>query len=71
MVLTKRSNFCRFSGDTQPTQNLVRAGSKATVLIHEATMADEELELAQMKSHSTVGQAVDIGKKFVLSYLPP
>jgi len=51
-----------FSGDTQPTLNLVRAGPKATVLIHEATMADEELDLAQMKGHSTVGQAIDIGK---------
>ena len=60
---------CRFSGDTRPTQNLVDAGPKATVLIHEATMADEELELAQTKGHSTVRQAIDVGKRFVL-FLP-
>jgi len=63
-------NLCRFSGDTQPTQNLVRAGPKPTVLIHEATMADEELELAQMKAHSTVGQAINVGKEFVLLNTP-
>ena len=63
-------SLCRFSGDTQPTHNLVRAGPKATVLIHEATMADEELDLAQMKGHSTVGQAIDIGKEFVFLTLP-
>jgi hypothetical protein len=58
-------NFlCRFSGDTQPSQSLVQAGANATVLIHEATMADEESELAQIKGHSTVGQAIDIGKRF-------
>ena len=61
--------MCRFSGDTRPTQHLVDAGSGATVLIHEATMADEELELAQTKGHSTVGQAIDLGKKFVF-FLP-
>ena len=28
-------------------------------------MAEEELALAQTKGHSTVGQAIDIGKRFV------
>ncbi|PPQ65164.1 hypothetical protein CVT24_011027 [Panaeolus cyanescens] len=52
-----------FSGDTQPTKNLVRAGAGSTVLIHEASMADEEIELAKKKSHSTIGQAIDVGKQ--------
>lgn len=60
---------CRFSGDTRPSQALIDAAPKATVLIHEATMADEELELAETKGHSTVGQAIDVGKRFVL-FLP-
>ena len=68
VVFTNMCFFCRFSGDTRPTQNLVDAGSKATVLIHEATMADEELELAQTKGHSTVRQAIDVGKRFVIFY---
>ncbi|KAH8083328.1 hypothetical protein BXZ70DRAFT_1073609 [Cristinia sonorae] len=50
-----------FSGDTKPTQNLVRAGKGATVLIHEATMGDDQEELAAQKAHSTMGQAVRIG----------
>ncbi|THH32553.1 hypothetical protein EUX98_g1639 [Antrodiella citrinella] len=50
-----------FSGDTKPTQNLVQAGKNATVLIHEATMGDDQEELAAQKAHSTVGQAISIG----------
>ncbi|KAF9487434.1 hypothetical protein BDN71DRAFT_1458518 [Pleurotus eryngii] len=52
-----------FSGDTQPTQNLVWAGRGATLLIHEATMADDQEEMAKKKAHSTFGQAVDIGRR--------
>ena len=35
-----------------------------TLLIHEATMADEEAEKASAKMHSTVSQAVDTGKQY-------
>ena len=53
----------RFSGDTKPTNNLVRAGQNATVLIHEATMGDDQEEMAAQKAHSTIGQAIKIGKE--------
>ena len=56
---------CRFSGDTQPTEALAEVGKGANLLIHEATMADDQAELAEMKAHSTVGQAIDIGRKYV------
>ncbi|KAF9525128.1 hypothetical protein CPB83DRAFT_860056 [Crepidotus variabilis] len=52
-----------FSGDTMPTDNLVWLGQDSTVLIHEATMANEEADIAKKKGHSTIGQAVNIGKK--------
>ncbi|KIK93173.1 hypothetical protein PAXRUDRAFT_829230 [Paxillus rubicundulus Ve08.2h10] len=52
-----------YSGDTIPTQKLVQAGENATLLIHEATMADDQVEMAAAKMHSTVGQAIDIGKR--------
>ncbi|KAJ7460806.1 hypothetical protein FB451DRAFT_1045064 [Mycena latifolia] len=52
-----------FSGDTLPTQSLVRGGQGATLLIHEATMGDGEEAMARAKSHSTVGQAIEIGRK--------
>ena len=55
----------RFSGDTEPTEVLAEVGKDAKLLIHEATMADDQAELARIKAHSTVGQAIDIGRKCV------
>ncbi|WFD24287.1 ribonuclease Z [Malassezia equina] len=61
LVLTHQSGWkLVFSGDTMPCQALVRAGQDATVLIHEATMQDDETELAAAKGHSTIGQALQI-----------
>lgn len=57
--------MCRFSGDTQPTEVLAEVGKGAKLLIHEATMADDQVEMAEMKAHSTVGQAIEIGRKSV------
>ncbi|KAJ6581024.1 hypothetical protein B0H19DRAFT_1251287 [Mycena capillaripes] len=51
-----------FSADTLPAQSLVRYGRGATLLIHEATMGDGEEAMARVKSHSTVGQAINIGR---------
>lgn len=55
----------RFSGDTQPTEALAEVGRNAKLLIHEATMADDQAEMARVKAHSTVGQAIEIGRKCV------
>jgi len=55
----------RFSGDTQPTEVLAEVGRNANLLIHEATMADDQAEMAMVKAHSTVGQAIEIGRKYV------
>ncbi|KAI4525783.1 Metallo-hydrolase/oxidoreductase [Schizophyllum commune Loenen D] len=52
-----------FSADTMPTDRLVWAGKGSTVVIHEATMNDNERELAAQKAHSTVGQAIEIAEK--------
>ncbi|GLB41597.1 putative tRNase Z endonuclease [Lyophyllum shimeji] len=52
-----------FSGDTQPANSLVWAGKESTLLIHEATMADDQTEMAAQKAHSTFGQAVNVGKR--------
>ena len=59
---------CRFSGDTQPTEVLAEVGMNAKLLIHEATMADDQVEMARLKAHSTIGQAIDIGKKYVAQF---
>ncbi|KAF8830365.1 hypothetical protein HHX47_DHR2000395 [Lentinula edodes] len=34
-----------------------------TLLIHEATMSDAQADMAAAKAHSTVGQAIDIGRR--------
>ncbi|KAG6818817.1 hypothetical protein H0H93_001378 [Arthromyces matolae] len=52
-----------FSGDTLPANSLASAGDGATLLIHEATMADDQQQLAFAKGHSTFGQAIDIGMR--------
>ncbi|KAJ7493248.1 hypothetical protein B0H11DRAFT_2394589 [Mycena galericulata] len=52
-----------FSGDTLPTQSLVRGGWGASLLIHEATMGDDEEDMARVKAHSTVGQAIETGRR--------
>jgi ribonuclease Z len=56
---------CRFSGDTQPTEVLAEVGKDAKLLIHEATMADDQAEIARKKAHSTIGQAIEIGRMLV------
>jgi ribonuclease Z len=65
MTMACRSSNDSFSADTLPTQSLVRNGQGATLLIHEATMGDGEEAMARVKSHSTVGQAIEIGRKYV------
>jgi hypothetical protein len=67
IVLIRRIDLIRwtnrYSGDTKPCQNLVNAGQDSTVLIHEATMADDQITMAEEKAHSTIGQAVDVAKR--------
>lgn len=54
-----------YSGDTRPCEKLVESGKDATLLIHEATLEDAELEKAKAKRHSTTGEAIDVGKRQV------
>lgn len=59
-----------YSGDTMPCDDLVVIGKNSDILIHEATMEDELEQEAKIKMHSTVSQAIKIGKsmnaKFVI-----
>ncbi|KAI9458853.1 hypothetical protein BJY52DRAFT_1267524 [Lactarius psammicola] len=52
-----------FSGDTMPSDALAQAGDSATLLIHEATMGDDQEEMARAKAHSTISQAIDVAKR--------
>jgi ribonuclease BN (tRNA processing enzyme) len=62
-VMTEILSSYRYSGDTRPTDNLVRAGYGATLLIHEATLGDDQAEIAAQKAHSTIGQAIDVARR--------
>ncbi|CAE6443862.1 unnamed protein product [Rhizoctonia solani] len=58
-----------YSGDTMPCDTLADAGKNVTLLIHEASMADEEREKAAEKGHSTIGQAMEMGVTMNAKYL--
>lgn len=60
-VLSNKSGWkIVFSGDTRPCKRLVEAGLNATVLIHEATFDDRQKNDAVKKSHSTIGEALQV-----------
>lgn len=49
-----------FSGDTRPCKEFIEAASGSTLMIHEATFDDDQSAQANLKAHSTVGQAMDV-----------
>lgn len=49
-----------YSGDTLPCDNIVKVSDGADILIHEATFVNEDVELARVAYHSTVGQAAEV-----------
>lgn len=52
-----------YSGDTLPSDDLVGIGQNSDVLIHEATMEDDLAKEAKIKMHSTISQAIDVGRR--------
>lgn len=52
-----------YSGDCRPSVQLASAGKGADLLIHEATFEDGMEAEAVIKKHSTVGEALFIGKR--------
>lgn len=49
-----------YSGDTLPTENIIKASMNADVLIHEATFVEDDISLAKIAFHTTVKQAANI-----------
>ncbi|EGG18278.1 hypothetical protein DFA_03772 [Cavenderia fasciculata] len=63
IVVTLKNGFkFTYSGDTRPCPLLASEGKSSDVLLHEATMSDDLWEEAIKKRHSTVGEALKVGK---------
>lgn len=58
-----------FSGDTRPNNNFFNYSMHSTLFIHEGTFDNELKEDALEKMHSTIGQAIDIGKQNLSKYI--
>lgn len=52
-----------FSGDCRPSKSFCEIGRGSTVLIHEATFQDDMQGSAIAKRHSTVGEALEVGRQ--------
>ncbi|TVY90908.1 Ribonuclease Z [Lachnellula willkommii] len=52
-----------YSGDCRPSENFVRIGQGATLLVHEATFDDELQGDAIAKKHSTTAEALGVGRR--------
>ena len=58
-----------FSGDTTPTESTAAIAHGASLLVHEATFAEEEAERARQTGHSTARQAAEIARAAGVSML--
>jgi ribonuclease Z len=52
-----------YSGDCRPSKELALIGQNSDLLIHEATFKDDLKEEAMMKNHSTISEAIGVGKE--------
>ncbi|KAI1361579.1 beta-lactamase-like protein [Xylaria arbuscula] len=63
-VFTLPSGFkIAYSGDCRPSEAFVQIGQGATLLIHESTFDDELLGDAKAKKHSTMSEAINVGRQ--------
>ena len=52
-----------YTGDTRPSENIVKLARGADVLIHDATFSEDDAENTKDAAHSTTQQAAEIAKK--------
>ena len=58
-----------FSGDTRPCNNFYNYTMNSTILIHEGTFDNEMLNDAKEKMHSTIAEAMELGKNNGSKYI--
>jgi ribonuclease Z len=69
IVLKKERKTIVYSGDTSPTENLVKFGKNSDILIHEASLCNKYENFSFKIGHSTVNQAISEGLKCNVSML--
>ncbi|WAQ97010.1 RNZ2-like protein [Mya arenaria] len=57
-----------YSGDTMPCKALIKEGKDCDILIHEATFTDEQFQHAQLKHHSVMSEAIEVGRAMNARY---
>ena len=62
LILQGKGWKISYSGDSRPLGSFAMEAKNSTVLIHEATLSDDMKTEAIMKGHSTIGEALHVGK---------
>ena len=65
----RRGKVIVYSGDTRPSEEIVRFASGADLLIHEATFADDMIERAKEDGHTTFSQAAEVAVQARVKHL--
>ncbi len=63
IVLKREGKTIVYSGDTSPTENLIKFGKNSDILIHEASLSNKYEDFSFKVGHSTVNQAISEGLK--------
>ena len=58
-----------FSGDTRPCNNFFNYTMNSTLFIHEGTFDNEMIKDAKEKMHSTISEAINLGKENGSKYI--
>ena len=68
--ITDRNGFkFVYSGDTQPCDRLVQYGRDCNLLIHEATVEDSLKKFARTNFHSTISEAINVGRMMQAKFI--
>lgn len=68
IVISYKGKKIAYSGDSMYSNSFDKAGQDCDLIIHEATMNDDLADLAKQKGHSTISQAINVGKKIGAKY---
>lgn len=68
IVISYNGKKIAYSGDSMYSNSFDIPGKDCDLIIHEATMNDDLADQAKQKGHSTISQAINVGKKIGAKY---